>query len=83
MKKSHGCLLIYVVYIFIYIAYFILVSKLLYAWLPDYKSDDLLVMSLFISLILAVPTSFLITNWKSLITNWKTVVDFIKSKTGY
>jgi hypothetical protein len=80
MKKRHGCLLTYILYIFIYIAYFIIVGKALYSRFTDFESGDLLVISLLVSFLLAIPTSLLLANWKSIIANLKTIINKLVSK---
>ncbi len=65
--KRHGCMSTYLLYIAIYFVYFILIGKLLSLLPLSIKSDDLLVVSLFVSFVLAALTAVAIINRKKII----------------
>ena len=65
--KRHGCMSTYLLYIAIYFVYFILIGKLLSLLPLNIKSDDLLVVSLFVSFVLAALTAVAIMNRKKII----------------
>ena len=65
--KRYGCMSTYLLYIVIYFVYFILIGKLLSLLPLSIKSDDLLVVSLFVSFVLAALTAVAIMNRKKII----------------
>ncbi len=65
--RKHGCMLTYLLYMVLYIAYFILVGKLLSLLPLNINSDSLLAISLFLAFVLAVITALIITFGKRII----------------
>jgi hypothetical protein len=64
--KRHGCMLTYLLYVFLYFIWFFVVGKILSGLSLKVSSDDLLAITLFLSFVLAALTAVIITKRKQL-----------------